>query len=62
MSTVLRLQSRYLSEADMEFIRQLILKNPSTSRRQFSIAPCEVWIWRNARGDLKDMASRSLML
>ena len=32
------------------------------SRRQLSIALCEAWDWRNARGELKDMASRSLML
>lgn len=60
--TTIRLQGRAISEADIAGIRQLIADNPNMSRRRLSIALCESWSWRNARGDLKDMASRSLML
>lgn len=56
------LQGRELSPEDIESIRLLIKDNPAMSRRQLSIALCESWDWRNARGQLKDMASRSLML
>lgn len=62
MDTTLLLQGRELSPDDIEFIRLLINNNPTMSRRQLSISLCEAWGWRNARGQLKDMASRSLML
>ncbi len=62
MNAQLRLQGRDLSTADLDFIRQLITKNPTHSRRRLSQVLCKAWDWRNARGDLKDMASRTLML
>lgn len=62
MTDTIRIQGRNLSRQDLQFIRQLIDENPLMSRRKLSIALCEAWDWRNARGMLKDMASRSLML
>jgi len=62
MTEPLRLQGRDLTETDIGFICQLIADNPDFSRRRLSIALCEAWQWRNARGDLKDMASRSLLV
>lgn len=62
MNSIIRLQGRDLDISDLTFIRQLITDNPTFSRRQLSVALCESWNWRNARGDLKDMASRTLML
>ena len=56
------LQGRELASTDIRYIRQLIKANPSWSRRQLSIALSTAWCWCNARGDLKDMACRSLLV
>ncbi len=56
------LQGRHLKLIDIEFVRDLIAKHPSWSRRQLSIALSNAWNWRNAKGCIKDMACRSLML
>ena len=47
---------------DIQTINRLIKNNPTLSRRQLSIELCKQWNWCNAKGLLKDMASRSLML
>jgi len=62
MTEVVTLQGRQLRPSDIEFVRQLIADHPAWSRRQISIALCEAWDWRNAKGVLKDMASRSLLV
>ena len=56
------LQGRCLKEHDIEYVRDLIAQNPSWSRRQLSIELGKAWNWRNAKGSIKDMACRSLML
>jgi hypothetical protein len=43
-------------------IRELIAGNPDWSRRRLSQSLAEEWDWRNARGQLKDMATRTLLL
>jgi hypothetical protein len=62
MDKTINLQGRALSAQDIESIQQLIADNPTLSRWKLSIALAEAWDWRNAKGDLKDMASRTLML
>lgn len=62
MDKTIKLQGRQLSTTDIDFIRQLIADNPSWHRRKLSVALAEAWDWRNAKGDLKDMASRTMML
>jgi len=62
MNKTVKLQGRELTADDIDFVRQLIADNPSWHRRKLSIALAEAWDWRNAKGDLKDMASRTLML
>lgn len=62
MNDVMMLQGRQLSPADIDFVRQLIVGHPKWSRRQISIALSKAWQWRNARGDFKDMACRSLLV
>lgn len=62
MNNILKLQGRELAAHDIDFILQLISDNPSWSRRKLSVALAQAWDWRNAKGDLKDMASRTLML
>lgn len=56
------IQGRCLDESDVEHVRHLIDSHPSWSRKRISIELACDWNWRNARGRLKDMAARSLML
>lgn len=62
MNKTIKLQGRELTPDDIDFIRLLIADNPTWHRRKLSVALAEAWDWRNAKGDLKDMASRTLML
>jgi len=56
------LQGRELGPIQLGLIRQLIAEHPDWSRRRLSQALCESWNWRNAAGQLKDMASRTLLV
>ena len=56
------LQGRQLAPSDVEFIRRLILKHPDWHRTRLSKELCQFWNWRNAKGDLKDMSCRNLLL
>ena len=51
-----------ITEAEVEFIRQLISQHPSANRRQLSLRLCEAWGWRQANGALRDMVCRGLLL
>ena len=62
MNDVITLQGRELTPSDVEYIRRLLTENPTWSRRKLSIALCEAWDWRTATGQIKDMASRSLLV
>jgi len=55
-------QGRKLEAGDIERVRQIVAENPSWSRRRLSQAVAAEWNWRNACGQLKDMAARSLLL
>lgn len=56
------LQGRELGPIQLGWIRQLIATHPEWSRRRLSQALCEGWNWRNCAGQLKDIASRTLLL
>lgn len=62
MQKTITVQGRELTDTDLEFLRQLQLDNPSWSRRRLSQEVCKAWCWRNAKGELKDMACRTMML
>lgn len=62
MDPIVTLQGRQLAAEDIDFVRQLIAEHPKWSRRQLSIALSAAWQWRNAKGTLKDMACRSLLV
>jgi len=62
MKEIIYLQGRELLPADITTIRELIANNPSWSRRKLSEKLSYLWNWRNAKGVLKDMAARTLML
>lgn len=56
------IQGRSLSADDLGLIRALIAHHPSWNRTRLSKHLCVEWDWRNAKGRLKDMACRSLLL
>ena len=47
---------------DVEFVRRLIAKNPSDSRRALSKRLCRAWNWVQPNGTLRDMVCRGFML
>jgi hypothetical protein len=59
---VLKYRGRVVTDADVTFIRELIVANPRASRRRLSKILCEAWNWVQANGVLRDMVCRSLML
>jgi len=58
----LRYRGRTVTQADIVFIRELIAKNPSLSRRKLSAELCRAWNWVQPNGQFKDMVCRGLML
>lgn len=55
------LQGRVIDEKDTALIRGLVERHPHWSRRRLSIELSQLWNWRNAAGQLKDMAARTLL-
>jgi hypothetical protein len=62
METILRFRGRGVTEADVRFIRHLIVSNPQTSRRTLSVKVCEALAWVQPNGTLRDAVCRSLLL
>ena len=62
MTEVMVLQGREVTAADIELIRALLAEHPERGRTPLSEELCRRWDWRNARGQLKDMACRTLLL
>lgn len=55
-------QGRVIGADELASIRQLIAAWPDLSRYQLSRRLCQLWQWRTATGQLKDMSARSLLL
>jgi len=47
---------------DTALIERLLGDNPGWGRTRLSVKLCEIWDWRAANGQLKDMACRNLLL
>ena len=62
MTEVMVLQGRQVTAADIELIRAMLAAHPVRGRTPLSTELCRRWDWRNARGQLKDMACRTLLL
>jgi hypothetical protein len=62
MSAECSYRGRDITSQDIAFIRQLVAKNPSASRRALSAKLCEAWQWKQANGALRDMVCRGLLL
>jgi hypothetical protein len=56
------LQGRLITDADLDYIRQVRREHPQWSRRQLSDHLVATWQWVNSAGRPKDMAARSLLL
>ena len=62
MGSAFTYRHRIVSEADVDFIRQLIAQHPGVSRRRLSEKLCQAWHWVQPNGRLCDMVCRGLML
>lgn len=62
MSEKLTIQGRSLSGQALQELRQWVGANPRWSRRRLSLELATRWDWRNAAGQLKDMAARTLLV
>lgn len=56
------IQGRCVTPQDIQWIQRLIQENPSWHRKRLSIEICQLWNWRAANGQLKDMACRNCLL
>lgn len=57
-----RIQGRLLAAEQIEEVRQLLRLYPQWSRRRLSRELCGKWGWRDPKGQLQDMAARTLLL
>jgi len=57
-----RYRGREVLAEDILYIRTLIERHPTDSRRKLSSRLCEAWEWRQANGALRDMVCRGLLL
>jgi len=62
MTSVMVLQGRAVSGADIGLIRGLLAEHPARGRTRLSEELCRRWDWRNAQGRPKEMAARTLLL
>lgn len=62
MSLEFRYRGKVLTSGDIAYINQLIVNNPSDSRRALSQKLCLAWNWIQPNGALRDMVCRGLML
>lgn len=57
-----KIRGRSLDQHDLDEIRQLVAGHWNQGRTAISKILCQRWQWRQANGQLKDMACRSLLL
>jgi hypothetical protein len=62
MAELLRHRGRPVTDADAAFLRDLIDRHPTASRRELSRLACEAWNWVQPNGAPRDMVCRGLML
>jgi hypothetical protein len=62
MAELLRYRGRVVTETDAAFLRELIGRNPTASRRAISRLACQAWNWVQSNGVLRDMVCRGLLL
>lgn len=55
------IQGRLIGPTEVATVRKLIGENPSFSRYKLSRVLCDRWNWRDPKGQIKDMAARTLL-
>ena len=61
MDWPLKIQGRFVTEAEVNEIRILLHTYPSWNRSRLSRELCGRWNWRRPDGQIKDMACRELL-
>jgi len=61
MIEMLNIQERQITAKDIKFINKLMDSNPTWLRTRLSKELCVLWDWRNAKGQLRDMACLALL-
>ena len=56
------LHGRRIAAEDVTAINELLRNHPDWSRRRLSRELCVIWDWRNAMGQLRDIACRTVLL
>ena len=56
------IHGRIITPQDVKVIRELLQHNSGWSRRRLSRELCTIWNWRNAKGQLRDIACRTVLL
>ena len=55
------IQGRIVTPEILAQVRGLIVEQADWSRRRLALELCRQWQWRNAAGQIKDMAARSFL-
>ena len=61
MDWPLKMQGRFVTEAEINEVRMLLQKHPLWNRSRLSRELCGRWKWRRPDGQIKDMACRELL-
>ncbi len=61
MNWPLKIQGRFVTEAEVNEVRMLLHNNPLWNRSRLSRELCERWNWRRPDGQIKDMACREFL-
>lgn len=61
MEQPLVVQGREILSGDLERIKELLSRHPEWSRWKISLELCREWNWVNDKGQVKDIACRSLL-
>ncbi len=56
------IHGRTITPEDVTAIQEFVRNHPDCSRRRLSRELCVDWDWRNAKGQLRDIACRTLLL
>ena len=56
------IQGRNITRSDIALIKRLLIDNSGWGRKRLSIELCSIWNWHNGKGQVKDMACRSMLL
>jgi len=61
MDWPIKIQGRFVTEAEVEEVRMLLDTHPLWNRSRLSCELCIRWNWRRSDGQIKDMACRELL-